>query len=291
MGLYDRPYYRDEAEFSWKPQAHWSGVNMIIAICVGVYLLDILTMSLDPKYRLVTILACYNQDVLYPWRWFSFLTYAFMHSPLDAPGAGIFHILMNMFVLWMFGRFVESHMGREKFLRFYLVTAFLCGVLYSLFWFALGSDSAKVGASGAVSAVLVYFIFLNPRVTLLLFGVIPMPAWALGIGILIYDFLGSLGNLAGRSDGVAHESHLIGAAIGAIYYRYGFPGETWLQSLRQWWRRRHLRVVRAAENRDQAQANEADQLLEKVSRSGYDSLTAKEKKILEEYSRKLRNKR
>jgi hypothetical protein len=48
--------------------------------------------------------------------------------------------------------------------------------------------------------------------------------------------------------------------------------------------------VRAEQNREQALAEEADRVLEKVSRSGYDSLTAREKKTLEAYSRKLRSK-
>jgi hypothetical protein len=151
-------------------------------------------------------------------------------------------------------------------------------------------ERAGVGASGAVSTVLVYFICTNPRVNLLLFGVVPVPAWALGVGILVYDFLGSLAGLIGGGDRVAHEAHLIGAGVGAVYFFFGVPGSGLWQRLRLWWRSRHLRVVRAEQNREQALAEEADRVLEKVSRSGYDSLTAREKKTLEAYSRKLRSK-
>jgi membrane associated rhomboid family serine protease len=291
MGLYDREYYRDEESFSWRPARTWSGVNLIIGICVVVYVLDILLIRSSPEYRLVNLLANRTDDLLNPLRWFSFVTYAFMHSPLDDPQRlGILHLLFNMFVLWMFGRHVEGQLGKTTFLTLYLTSVVICSLLYSLFFFLLGFPRAGVGASGAVSTVLVYFICANPRLTLYLFGAVPIPAWALGVGILVYDFLGSLAGLMGGGDRVAHEAHLIGAGVGAVYYFFGVPGSAFFQQLQFWWRSRHLRVVREEKNREQALAQEADRVLEKVSRSGYDSLTAKEKKTLETYSRKLRSK-
>lgn len=293
MGIYDRPYYRDEQdEFSWRPANVWSMLNWLIAICIGVYALDLLSLGVDQNLRVFKVFAAYSSDLWQPWRWFSFLTYAFVHAPLDDRSRlGILHIVFNMFILWTFGRSVESHLGSFQFLWMYLVSAVLCSVIYLVFWTVLGQPTALIGASGAVSTVMVYFIFLNPRMTLLLFGVVPIPAWVLGVGILLYDFLGSLSALMGAERSVAYEAHLIGAAVGALAFRYGPPGLSQWRSLQFWWRTRHLRVVRAQEQRDQGLADDADRVLEKVSRLGYDQLTAKEKKILEAYSRKLREKK
>ncbi len=293
MGIYDRDYYRETEEFSWKPGYSWSGVNIIIAICVVVYVLDIAFIRLPADQRLINILANHTDDLFNPARWFSFVTYAFMHLPLDdnTRRIGILHLLFNMFVLWMFGRSVESHLGRARFLTLYLSSVVLCSLLYSLFWYMLGSPRAGVGASGAVSTVLIYFVCSNPRTTLHLFGAFPIPAWALGVGILVYDLLGSLLGMLGKERGVAHEGHLIGAAVGALYFYYGVPGATWIKHIQTWWRSRHLRVVRADQDRAQRLADDADQILEKVSRAGYDHLTPREKKILEEYSRNLRSKK
>ena len=88
---------------------------------------------------------------------------------------------------------------------------------------------------------------------------------------------------------VAHETHLIGAALGAAFFFYGVPGKAWLDATNQWWRRRKLRVVRADEQRKESLAQDADRILDKVNRDGYDSLTSSEKKTLEKYSRDIRS--
>ena len=292
MGIYDREYYRDEDSFSWQPARQWSGLNLIIVACVIVYVADILFIRVDPQYRIFRVLAANSSDFANPLRWFSFFTCAFAHSPIDDPQRlGILHILMNMFVLWTFGRAVESRMGRTAFLILYLTSAVASSVLFTGIWTVIGRPTSVLGASGAVSAIFVYFVCWNPRVTLKLFGVLDVPAWAVGAGILLYDFVGSLSALFGSENRVAHEAHLIGAAIGGLAFYWGWPNASLLNKASFWWKTRHLRVVRAKEEKLEKVASEADKVLEKVSRSGYDSLSAREKKILEEYSRNLRAKK
>ncbi|MBL8888458.1 MAG: rhomboid family intramembrane serine protease [Planctomycetaceae bacterium] len=292
MGIYDREYYREEESFSWRPTTAWSAVNVLIGICVVVYVADLLFMKVEQPYRIANLLAARTSDFANPLRWFSFLTYAFMHAPMDgSERVGLLHILMNMFLLWTFGRDVESRLGRTGFLTLYLTSAFLCGFLYTGLWAVIGRPTAVLGASGAVSTVMVYFICLNPRMTLWLFGVLEVPAWALGAGLLLWDFLGSLASAFGADRSVAYEAHLIGAALGGAAYYYRWPSGAVLDRIQFWWKTRHLRVVRAQAEREEKLATDADKILEKVSQSGYDSLTPREKKVLEDYSRNLREKK
>lgn len=290
MGLYDRDYYGDRgSDFSWRPGSTWSGVNLMIAACIGVYVLDIISMGLFPDHRVVRYFASYPEDLKNPLRWLSFLTYGFTHAPLDSSSSGIFHILMNMFVVWMFGRIVESKLGKTGFLTMYLISIVVCGVLTAVLHLIFGGQRGVIGASGAVMTVLMYFIFTAPNAQVVLF-VIPMPAWVLGVIVMAQDIIGALFVASGTAPTVAHETHIIGAILGALFFYQGIPGTQWLDKVQFWWRTRHLRVVRAKEERRESLANEADTVLEKVNQSGYDSLTNAEKKLLEKYSRELRQK-
>jgi len=290
MGLYDRHYYGDrESDFSWRPGSTWSGVNLMIAACIAVYALDIISMGLFPAHRVVNYLASYPEDLKNPLRWFSFLTYGFTHAPLDSSSSGIFHILMNMFVVWMFGRIVESKLGKTGFLTLYLLSIVICGISTAVIHLIFGGERGVIGASGAVMTVLMFFIFTAPNAQVVLF-VIPMPAWVLGVIVMAQDIIGALFTATGSAPTVAHETHIIGAILGALFFYKGVPGKQWLGQVQFWWRTRNLRVVRAKEGRHERLAIDADKVLEKVNQSGYDSLTSAEKKLLEKYSRELRQK-
>src|SRR5262249_29703579 len=109
------------------------------------------------------------------------LTYAFLHDP-----DSVFHILFNMLVLWFFCREVEELYGRREFLTFYLMAALVGGVVFTLEQLVLGQVYRGVyyyhhalGASAAVLAVLVVCVCHYPHRTVLLFFILPMPAWLL----------------------------------------------------------------------------------------------------------------
>jgi membrane associated rhomboid family serine protease len=158
-------------------------------------------------------------------------THMFTHGDL-------FHILFNMFALWMFGRTLENIWGPKKFLLFYLV----CGIgsaiahmIMAYFEFQPYSEALElakaigqsdyvddilsqpiyaVGASGAVVGVLVGFAYLFPNTELmLLFPPIPIKAKWLILILVAFDLFGGLGK---TSDGIAHWAHLGGAAMGFI---------------------------------------------------------------------------
>jgi membrane associated rhomboid family serine protease len=139
----------------------------------------------------------------------------FMHG-------GWFHIVGNMWFLWIFGNNVEDIMGRARYVVFYL----LCGLAAALTQVYTNTHSAlpMVGASGAIGGVMGAYAVSYPRArveTLIIFGfyvrVIPVPAvWMLGYWFVL-QLLGGLPALAGDDGGgVAFWAHVGGFVAGVV---------------------------------------------------------------------------
>jgi membrane associated rhomboid family serine protease len=140
-------------------------------------------------------------------------TSMFMHG-------GWFHILSNMWFLWIFGNNVEDSMGHVRFAVFYL----LCGLVAAGLQVASNPGSAvpMVGASGAIGGVMGAYVLLYPRVNVHLFlwfgfffTTVAVPAYfMLGYWLLI-QLVGGLGSLGSEGGGVAFWAHVGGFAAGA----------------------------------------------------------------------------
>ncbi len=219
------------------------------------------------------------------------LTYSFLHEP-----SFLLHILGNMFMLFMLGRILEPMLGRNRFLWFYLGSAFLSGLLYLVLHF---NDRGNViGASGAIMALLAFFCMLRPEqpITLLLFFVLPItvkPKWILRIGFAVSAFGLLMYELPGTGH-VAHSAHLGGLLAGIAYYRFFFTGAParqasgrskpsielpkWFKSKKQNSHSYSYKVNRT--NRDELQ-KEVDRILDKINSSGFGSLSEEEKSTLD----------
>ncbi len=218
--------------------------------------------------------------------WWQFVTYGFTHDPLR-----IQHILFNMASLFFLGRSVEERLGKWEFFRFYMVTIILCGLVWCLLH--RGDNSQLIGASGATTAVSMLFVFFFPQATLMLYFAIPVKAWIVGVLIIVLNFLQPMGS------GVAYDVHLVGAGFAAVYVfgklnlgSLGKVFEDWQAALRR--KRSGLKVHNpsgAGDERAQRDEQESDRILAKIHREGESSLTPKERKFLEKYSRRVRQKR
>jgi rhomboid family protein len=145
--------------------------------------------------------------------WLNVFTSMFMHG-------GWFHILGNMWFLWVFGRSIEDSMGHGRFVIFYLI----CGVAAALTQIAADPGSAvpMVGASGAISGVMGGYVLLYPRVrvhTLVTLGffvtTVTLPAYViLGYWFLLQVLMGAVGALARQEGGVAVWAHVGGFIAG-----------------------------------------------------------------------------
>ena len=142
-------------------------------------------------------------------------------------------------------------------------------------------------------AVLAAFIWYFPKQTVLVYGVLPVPVWALGILYLVSDVRGA----AEGSGNVAHLAHLGGAVFGLMYAWRGWQLDG-LTSVPAGWlaRRRRMRIVRPDDERplsvrpgdDPRLDEEVDRILAKISRTGEGSLTTAERDTLTRASRRLK---
>lgn len=155
------------------------------------------------------------------------VTYSFLHG-------GMFHILINMFVLWMFGSQLESVWGPNRFLSFYFVCVVGAGLTQLL---VTSTDSSgaiypTVGASGGVYGLLLAFGMRFPnQYIMLLIPPIPMKAkyFVLFIGAVEILF-----GVTGTQAGVAHFAHLGGMAAGLLLILYWAGQLPWKPRVRRW---------------------------------------------------------
>lgn len=281
MGLYDRPYYREEERPAWL-----SGRSMVVNLIilnVAIYLIDWMS-----DYRLSEYFAAQPDMFRRPWQCYQLLTYGFLHDPNQ-----IAHILFNMFFLWMFGTPVEEIYGSAEFLRIYLVAIVVAGLAWVLIQVANPGGAMMVGASGGIMAVMMLYVFNFPRRLIYIWGVLPVPAWALGVMYVAMDLLGAL-NPQGTD--VANVAHLGGAAFGFVYFRSHInlgrlmPRKLSDLSGSLFRLRPKLRIHDPADEAVDLN-RQVDEILEKISREGESSLTKKERRILEDASRRYQRRR
>ena len=138
------------------------------------------------------------------------LTAAFSHSEL-------WHLALNMMVLYSFGDVLISRWGPRPFVLFYLAAAVVSSLADAVVGWLIARDNPALGASGAVSAVLAAFAFFYPRHRLLVFGIVPLPAWLAVSCFVGLDLWGVFAQKAGGGLPIGHGAHLGGAAFGLGY--------------------------------------------------------------------------
>lgn len=168
-------------------------------------------LSLDEQYQITLKGALWpiNTPLFEPYQVF---THMFLHAPSFKM---FFHILFNMFALFMFGRVLENVWGHKRFLLFYLACGLGAAATHLTMQYFMGTYSIAVGASGAVMGVLVGFGYLFPNTQLMIVPIpVPVKAKWVVIGYILLDLFGGFGNIQG--DNIAHFAHLGGALTGFI---------------------------------------------------------------------------
>ena len=178
-------------------------IRNLIIINVVVYILQLIPSI---SSAIIALFSLEPTSVLHLEVW-RLLTYGFLHDP-----SSIFHIIFNMFGLWMFGTSVESRIGSKSFLIFYIFSILFAG-LFSLLYPIFGYYVNVIGASGGVLAVMTLYAIFYPNRELLIWGIIPIKAW---VATLLFALVSIFGTIGGGGT-TAHLTHLGGIAAAFVY--------------------------------------------------------------------------
>jgi membrane associated rhomboid family serine protease len=227
------------------------------------------------------------------------LTYQFMHG-------GWLHLLLNCWAIYLFGREVEETLGRNIFLTLYFTSGVIGGLFQALAGVLLGSRFAVpvVGASAGAFGLVAAYASLYPErpLMLLLFFVIPVRMRAKFL--LLFSALLTLAGLVFPMDNIAHAAHLGGMITGivfvryAIYWHWHWPrlSRTPSNPLRSLVKTPHRAVTAWSQSNPPAEddlpadeflSKAVDPILDKISAHGIQSLTERERRILEAAREKM----
>ena len=222
-----------------------------------------------------------------PW---TVVTYAFVHG-------GVLHLLFNGLALFLFGPTVERRLGGPAFLLYFLycvvgATA-LAVILQRLY-----PVPPFVGASGGIIGVLLAYSVIHPDRELMAFPIpVPIKARTMVMLLAVYDLCGVLFLRNVFNDGIAHEAHLGGLAFGWLFFRLQGMGRAPAEFVRPPVQQAVMVGSHGQARKSPAQGTarppaldktqaELDRVLDKISATGMNSLSATERKFLDEVAKK-----
>jgi membrane associated rhomboid family serine protease len=191
-----------------------SAVKCLIAANVLVYLLQFMSGgAVDDLFALQPLQPVEGQPHFHLWQ---IVTYAFLHSTEN-----YWHLLFNMFGLWMFGTGIERYVGPRRLLVCYfasIVTAALAQLTVPILFGA--PPEATIGASGGVFGLILAYAVMFPKSKVAVYFIIPMPTWLFAT---LYAALELFQGVTGSQSGIAHFAHLggmVGSALVVLQWRY-----------------------------------------------------------------------
>lgn len=274
----------------------------LIGLNVGVYLLQVIVGQSTGRYLVEAYLGLSMDSLRHFFLWTP-LTYGFLHSPLNP-----LHLILNMVGLFFMWRGLEPRLGQLRLLQFFLLSI-LGGALLFLS-VSFNAPKEVIGASAGVFGLLTLFCLLYPdrMITILLFFVIPVtikPRYLLyimvgitGLSFLIFEFLPLLTGRAVPHDGVSHSAHLGGMATAYLYMKFlmdkaplgldrpsiRLPG--WVGKKDKISQRAPGYSVNLSSRKNMNE--ELNRILDKINRSGFQSLTPEERRTLDRGSDLMR---
>ncbi len=255
-------------------------------------------------HLLAVLMGSAGQQFL--WEWFGFtpvesflkpwgvVTYMFLHGD-------IWHLLLNMLVLFFFGPPLEQKWGSSRFFRYYLI----CGLGGAALSFVFAFSTSVIGASAAIYGLMLAFAWYWPESPIYFWGIFPIKAkWLVGFFFVLTFFSA----FTGAGGGVAHFAHLGGLLAGLVYLRTDGKLGAGFEKMKRAARVERLAIVpRDDDVREQKEnegrrsrkgskarmaeeelLDEVDRILDKISDSGISSLTEDERSVLDEVSRRRR---
>lgn len=266
------------------------GINVLVFLVIAAAsVIESLFFSGDSvsllAYRYLT-LPSYLPNLLA--RFWTPLTYMFMH-------ADFFHLLFNMLWLYWMGQIFEEFLGDRRILGLYLLGGLMGGLFfvasYNLFPMFTRNGAylltTVVGASAGVMAIIAGAATITPNYEVMIFGVLPVKIKWIAIFYIATGFWGIKGPNAG-----GEIAHLGGALMGFIYVKQLQKGNDMISAIAgifKFKKRSKLKVASTNRNiaaDDMPRQEEIDRILDKISTTGYENLSKREKETLFRASKK-----
>ncbi|MBN2119429.1 MAG: rhomboid family intramembrane serine protease [Candidatus Omnitrophica bacterium] len=244
-------------------------VRALIIVNVGVFVL----IHIFPQFEWLWRFSLVSKLVSSRLMLWQFVTYMFLH-------VGLWHLVVNMLMLWFFGPAIEEYWGRRQFIFYYFFTgigAGLCSFLVSF-----NSSIPVIGASGAIFGILVAYAIMFPETVILLFFIFPMK---IRHAVLVLAAINLLGAISSSSGGIAYFAHLGGGFFGYLYFK-----NEWIRLRLSAFSFSNLKSYRKRKQNENKKAREedidkeVDRILDKISKQGLDSLSSREQKLLKRKS-------
>ena len=278
-------------------------INVVVFVAINVFALILFLFGLDQEFvlakgtnRLTYYLSLPSDISLLIWRPWSLITYMFVQE-------GIFHLFFNMLVLYVGGRIFNQFIGEDKLLSVYILSGLTGALLYILTFNIFPafnnvlSVSYAIGASASVLGIFVAAATFSPN---LLMNVILLGNVKLKYIAIVFIVLDILNIRNGNAGG--HIAHLGGAFFGFLFVQQLRKNKDWSLLFNSYFQSvaalfygvkkkkdpfkkvyKNPRKTKTEEeylrNKNKKQA-EIDIILEKIKKSGYESLSAEEKQKL-----------
>ena len=256
-----------------------SGLNILekiiflnIAIYLAPFLINTVLFLFNIKnidlIKWFTIDADFGQLIFKPW---SIITYGFLHGSFS-------HIFWNMVILYYFGKILNNLFGDNLLKKLYLSGIAVGGltyvISYNIFPVFSGVESVMIGASAGVMSVLFYLASYSPQMGIRIFF-FDVKIIYIALFLFFYDIIQIPLNNSG-----GHIAHIGGAIWGYYYCISNNKGEDFTQSIFNIFKTTKKKNTKASQNNNNFDQKKIDSILDKISDSGYDSLTKKEKEYL-----------
>ena len=264
-------FQANPGQLSYKPQLFTDAIKLLVSVNLTIFFLQ--TIS-GKEHLLFDLFGLVPQAIWSDFMIWQPLTYLFFHG-------NIWHVLINMFVLWMFGSELENAWGRKSFLKYYFTTGIGAGIVTCLF--NLQSNIPVVGASGAVYGILLAYGLSFPNRTVYLYGLIPIKSIWFVIAIGILAFFSSFQQMTQ----ISHLTHISGMAIGYIFLKRRWRlNDIWFK-IRKKTLEYRIQIEDVKQSKEKVLEKDIDYILDKIQKVGFKGLSDQEQNNLYNASKTL----
>lgn len=265
----------------------------LIVVNTAIYIINALVVFLfqlrmDYIMRWFELPRSFGTFITQPW---SLVTYSFFHG-------GFMHLFWNMLLLYFVGRFFLYVHTTKQFISVYFLGAMAGGLLYllsyNIFPVFTGVNASLIGASAAVMAVLIFVCTYMPNMEVRLFFILNIKLWYIGAALVLIDLI----SLPFSNSG-GHLAHLGGSLLGFVYAKRMQQGQDIGSGFNRVWdsvgslfsktkkapmktvyRDKKSAAKSTAKTTSDDHQKKIDAILDKISKSGYESLSKEEKDYL-----------